>query len=129
MSISVSQGIFTSVFPLQLSHPGKDLLTHMLVVIRLHHLFTSKGSLIPCLEEYNDVFDKINYSSLPAHCPSDLRIKLLPVKTPTWGKVYHNTHFKGIILNEYFSELFAKRFMRRSPSPFSSPIFFVKKAE
>ena len=75
------------------------------------------------------MFDEEACGELPAHRASDLWIDLLPGKTPSWGKVYPTTHAQGVILKEYIADLVAKGFMRRSNSPCSSPIFFVKKAD
>ena len=129
MSISIeSQGQRAEV-SLHDSTSNSRSWTNTLALVESAPPPTEKGTLPATLKEYLDVFNEAACSELPKRRACDLKIELLPSKTPSWGKVYPTTHAQGIVLKEYISDLVAKGFMRRSNSPCSSPIFFVKKSD
>lgn len=90
---------------------------------------SAKGTLPDYLKVWAHVFNKEECSCLPERRDCNLRIDLLLGTTPSWGKVFPVTQAQGKYLKEYLAENVEKGFMRRSNSPCSSPIFFVKKSD
>lgn len=88
-----------------------------------------KGVLPEYLQGWAKVFSETDCDQLPKRRDCDLKIDLLPGTTPSWGKVFPVTQSQGVKLRKYLKENVEKGFMRRSNSPCSSPIFFVKKAD
>ena len=129
MSVVMHQNGVTTTVSLSNSLSNARKWERVLSVLEPLALPTQKGALPECFAEYAEVFNEEACSQLPKRRSCDLRIDLLPGKTPSWGKVYPTTHAQGIVLKEYIADLVSKGYMRRSNSPCSSPIFFVKKGD
>lgn len=87
MAISIRKGDVLAIFPLHSSLHVNTRSNRPLAVIEYLILYTVKGDLLHSLGYFEDVFNKEAYSEFPARHTSDLKIDLLPEKTPSWSKI------------------------------------------
>jgi hypothetical protein len=78
---------------------------------------------------FQDVFDKVQASTLPEHRRYDCTIDLLPDTQPPWGPIYGLTEPEREVLKTYIEENLASGYIQHSKSPAGAPVFFVKKKD
>ena len=79
--------------------------------------------------EYQEVFEKKDFDTLPEWRPWDHIIKMTPDFKPTDCKVYPLTRDEQKALEEFLDENLHTKRIRPSKSPMASPFFFVKKKD
>ena len=86
--------------------------------------------LIPqYLQDFEDVFAKSSFDSLPEHSRWDHGIELIPGAEPSSCKIYPLSPKEQEELDKFLEEHLASGRIRPSKSPMASPFFFVKKKD
>ena len=86
--------------------------------------------LIPqYLHDFEDVFAKSSFDSLPECKHWDHGIKLVPGAQPSFCKIYPLSPNKQEELDKFLEEHLASGWIRPSKSPMASPFFFIKKKD
>ena len=81
------------------------------------------------LHEYEDIFSKASFDSLPDRRPWDHAIELVAQANPSNCKVYPLAPKEQDELDEFLRENLATGRIRPSKSPMASPVFFIKKKD
>jgi transposase InsO family protein len=81
------------------------------------------------LHEFEEVFNKISFDSLPAHKQWDHAIELIPQAVPRSCKVYPLSPSEQRELDIFLEENLRTGRIRPSKSPMASPVFFIKKKD
>jgi hypothetical protein len=92
----------------------------------------SKGfkELVPdYLHEFEDVFSKTSFDTLPDRKKWDHAIELIPQAIPRSCKVYPLSREEQGQLDEFIEENLRTGRIRPSKSPMASPVFFIKKKD
>ncbi|KAK3525793.1 hypothetical protein QTP70_007554 [Hemibagrus guttatus] len=82
--------------------------------------------------EYNDlreVFSKDRAADLPAHCPWDCAIDLIPNAMPPKSRIYPLSILERRAMEEYIEEALATGYIRPSTSPAAMGFFFMGKKD
>jgi hypothetical protein len=85
-----------------------------------------KELIPPYLRDFDDVFAKESFDSLPEQRTWDHTIELKPGAKPSACKVYPLVPSKQLQLDEFLRENLRTGRIRPSKSPMASPVFFVK---
>src|SRR5882762_1105785 len=85
--------------------------------------------LPPHYLEYQEVFDKADFNTLPEQRPWDHTIELTADFKPVDCKVYPLTESKQVALEEFLHQNLCTGCICTSKSPMASPFFFVKKKD
>jgi len=83
----------------------------------------------PLLADFADVFAESLPPSLPPSRDIDHRIDLLPDSAPVFSRPYRIAEVDKKELETQLEDLLDKGFIRRSRSPFASPVLFVPKKD
>jgi hypothetical protein len=96
---------------------------------RLEKLLTDPRSGVPdYLQEFDDVFSKESFETLPESKPWDHAIELVPGEKATGGfKVYPLSPSEQKELDAFIQENLESGCIRPSKLPMASPVFFIKK--
>ena len=78
---------------------------------------------------FTKVFSEEASHRLPAHCPWDHSIDLIPGKTMKNSGIYRLTPSESAALKEYITEHLQKGYIRPSSSSMACPFFFVDKKD
>src|SRR5918999_558660 len=81
------------------------------------------------LHDFEDVFAKSSFDSLPEHTRWDHGIELVPGAEPSSCKIYPLSPNEQEELDKFLEEHLASGRIRPSKSPMASPFFFVKKKD
>jgi hypothetical protein len=81
------------------------------------------------LHDFEDVFSKESFDSLPSQKPWDHVIELIPGATPSSCKVYPLSPDEQKQLDKFLDEHLTSGRIRPSKSPMASPFFFIKKKD
>ena len=81
------------------------------------------------LREFEDVFTKESFDTLPEWKPWDHAIELEPGSKPTNCKVYPLSPREQVELDAFLQEILCTRRICPSKSPMASPVFFIKKKD
>src|SRR5215475_2256717 len=81
------------------------------------------------LQEFEDVFSKASFDTLPDRKPWDHAIELIPDAKTSYCKVYPLSPNEQVELDEFLQENLATGRIRPSKSPMASPVFFIKKKD
>ena len=88
------------------------------------------GTVVPeWAREFEDVFSKESFDSLPERRSWDHAIELVPDSKPANCKVYPISPIEQKELDAFIEEGLATGRIRPSKSPMASPVFFVKKKD
>jgi hypothetical protein len=93
---------------------------------------TPKGfhEIIPtALHSYEDVFSETAFDTLPRRRKWDHAIELECEPSPGFRKVYPMTLTEQTEMDAFLEEALATGRIRQSKSPFSAPVFFIKKKD
>ena len=91
---------------------------------------TKRKELIPpYLCDFEDVFAKESFDSLPERRTWDYVIELEPTAKPSACKVYPLSPSEQLQLDEFLQENLRTGCIRPSKSPMASPVFFIKKKD
>jgi hypothetical protein len=88
-----------------------------------------KELIPPYLREFDDVFAKESFDSLPERRTWDHVIELEPGTKPSACKVYPLAPSEQLQLDEFLQENLRTGRIRPSKSPMASPVFFIKKKD
>jgi hypothetical protein len=88
-----------------------------------------KELIPPYLRDFEDVFAKESFDSLPEQRTWDHAIKLELGAKPSACKVYPLAPSKQLQLEEFLRENLGTGRIRPSKSPMASPVFFIKKKD
>jgi transposase InsO family protein len=83
----------------------------------------------PYLRDFDDVFAKESFDSLPEQRTWDHAIELEPGAKPSACKVYPLAPSEQLQLDEFLRENLRTGRIRPSKSPMASPVFFIKKKD
>ena len=78
---------------------------------------------------FTKVFSKKASHRLPAHCPWDHTVDLIPGKTMKNSEIYRLTPSESAALKEYITEHLQKGYIRPSSLSMASPFFFIDKKD
>jgi len=81
------------------------------------------------LHDFEAVFAKESFDTLPDHRPWDHAIELIPGGTPKGCKVYPLSPSEQVELDAFISENLSTGRIRPSKSSMASPVFFIKKKD
>ena len=81
------------------------------------------------LQEFEDVFSKETFDTLPPQKPWDHMIELEPGSKPTNCKVYPLSPKEQVELDAFLKENLRTGRICLSKSPMASPVFFIKKKD
>ena len=81
------------------------------------------------LQDYEDIFAKESFDTLPDQRPWDHAIELVPDADPKGCKVYPLSPNEQKELDVFLQENLATGRIRPSKSPMASPVFFIKKKD
>ncbi|KAG5716241.1 hypothetical protein E4T56_gene10826 [Termitomyces sp. T112] len=81
------------------------------------------------LNDFEDVFSKASFDSLPEHKQWDHAIELIPDARPFSCKVYLLAPYEQDELDTFLQENFSSGQIQPSKSPMASPVFFIKKKD
>ena len=87
----------------------------------------AEAEILEYLREFEDVFAKESFNTLPERKPWDHAIELEPGSKPTNCKVYPLSPREQVELNAFLEENLCTRRICPSKSPMASPVFFIKK--
>ena len=90
---------------------------------------TSTAFLPSAYQDYQNLFDDINATKLPAHKPYDHEIPLAKGTMPPFGPIYSLSELELKTLKKYLEDNLASGFIKPSTSPAGAPILFVKKKD
>lgn len=85
--------------------------------------------LLPWYLEYQEVFEKTDFDTLPDHWPWDHTIKFTPDFKPVDCSIYPLTEAEQVALKEFLEENLCIGRIRLSKSPMASPFCFIKKKD
>ena len=88
-----------------------------------------KESIPPYLRDFDDVFAKESFDSLPQRRTWDHAIELEPGAKTSACKVYPLSPAEQLQLDEFLKENLRTGWIRPSKSPMASPVFFIKKKD
>ena len=88
-----------------------------------------KESIPPYLRDFDDIFAKESFDSLPQQRTWDHAIELEPGAKTSACKVYPLSPAKQLQLDEFLKENLRTGRIRPSKSPMASPVFFIKKKD
>jgi hypothetical protein len=88
-----------------------------------------KALIPPYLRDFDDVFAKESFDSLPEQRTWDHAIELEPGAKPSACKVYPLAPSEQLQLDEFLRENLRTGRIRPSKSPMASPVFFIKKKD
>jgi Reverse transcriptase (RNA-dependent DNA polymerase) len=88
-----------------------------------------KELIPPYLRDFDDVFAKESFNSLPEQRMWDHAIELEPGVKPSASKVYPLAPSEQLQLDEFLRENLRTGRIRPSKSPMASPVFFIKKKD
>ena len=83
----------------------------------------------PYLCDFEDVFAKESFDSLPEWRTWDHAIELEPTAKPSACKVYPLSPSEQLQLDEFLQENLCTGHIHPSKSPMASPVFFIKKKD
>ena len=89
----------------------------------------AEAKLSEYLQEFENVFSKEMFDTLPPWKPWDHAIKLEPGSKPTNCKVYLLSPKEQVELDAFLEENFCTRRIHPSKSPMASLVFFIKKKD
>ncbi|KAG5726363.1 hypothetical protein E4T56_gene18924 [Termitomyces sp. T112] len=81
------------------------------------------------LHDFEDVFSKASFDSLPEHKQWDHAMELIPDAEPSSCKVYPLAPHEQDELDTFLQENLSSEQIRPSKSPMASPVFFIKKKD
>ncbi|KAG5723404.1 hypothetical protein E4T56_gene14126 [Termitomyces sp. T112] len=81
------------------------------------------------LHDFEDVFSKASFDSLPEHKQWDHAIELIPDAEPSSCKVYPLAPCEQDKLDVFLQENLSSGRIQPSKSPMASPVFFIKKKD
>jgi hypothetical protein len=87
------------------------------------------GTLPSEFESFRPVFDQASADLLPASRSHDISIELIEDATMRSCPVYNLSEPELKVLRSYLDDCLEKGFIRKSNSPFGSPLMFVKKKD
>ena len=94
----------------------------------LHNTLAKKADLIPhYLCDFEEVFTKESFDSLPEKCSWDHAIELEPGSMPSTCKVYSLAPNKQVQLDSFLQENLNTGWIHSLKSLMASPVFFIKK--
>jgi hypothetical protein len=94
--------------------------------VKVSQLDASKGSEVPVVNEFFDVFPK-ELLGMPPDRDIEFVIELKPSTTPIYKTPYRMATLELVELKEHIKELVEKWFIRPSSSPWGAPVIFVLK--
>jgi hypothetical protein len=94
--------------------------------VKVSQLDASKGSEVPVVNEFFDVFPK-ELLGMPPDRDIEFVIELKPSTTPIYKTPYRMATLELVELKEHIKELLEKWFIRPSSSPWGAPVIFVLK--
>ena len=88
-----------------------------------------EAEILEYMREFEDIFAKESFDTLPEWKPWDHAIELEPGSKPTNCKVYPLSPREQVELNTFLQENLHTGRIRLSKSPMASPVFFIKKKD
>jgi hypothetical protein len=95
---------------------------------KVNQLDASKGSEVPVINEFLDVFPE-ELPGMPPDRDIEFVIELKPGTTPIYKTPYRMTTPELAELKEHIKELLVKGFIRPSSSPWGAPVIFCPEEE
>jgi hypothetical protein len=88
-----------------------------------------RDSIPDYLYDYEDIFAKESFDTLPEQCQLDHAIELMPDPKLSNCKVYPMSVTEQVELDHFIMEYLQTRCIRPFKSPMASPCFFIKKKD